>query len=109
MTIEKELIASSGILGFLGVVFGLVYRGQNKQIAIIREDVGECVTDKQSLERFKHVTDRMDDFKEDISKLYTISTEHGKSLASIDTNIAHINGALQSIVRKSEERRKGDQ
>lgn len=102
MSPEKEIIATGlGILGFLGTVFGFVYRGQNKQIAAIREDVGERVTDKTSIERFKHVTDRMDDFKEDISKLFDISTEQGKISASMDTK-------LDLIVENSLKRRQGD-
>lgn len=105
MSPEKDIIAMTGLLGFLGTIFGFVYRGQNRQIAGIREDVKTCsknsVSDKTSLERFKHVTNRMDDFKEDISKLYGVSTEHGKSLASIDTK-------LDLIIENSKQRRKGD-
>lgn len=105
MTLTKDptILASflTGILGFFGIVFGLVFRGQNRQIATNREAIGECVTDKQSIERFEHVTEKMGDFKEDITKLFDISTEQGKSLASIDTK-------LDLIVENSARRRSGD-
>lgn len=75
MSLEKEVLTASAILGFLGTIFGFIYRGQNRQIASIRDDAKGFVTDKTSLERFKHVTEKMDDFKGEISKLWDVVTE----------------------------------
>ena len=93
------------IAGFLATLYAgaivFIHTSQRGRTKRLEENQQGYVTDKTSIERFKHVTDRMDDFKEDISKLYGISTKQGISLASIDTK-------LDLIVENSARRRKGD-
>lgn len=105
MSPEKDptFLASllTGLLGLLGVVFGFVYRGQNRQIATIRKDVDGCVTDKTSLERFGHVTETLKGVQEQTEKQWGAITDTGKEVAGM-------NAKLDLIIENSARRRQGD-
>ena len=102
-TKDATILASivTSLLGLLGLVFGLVYRGQNRQIATNRKAIGECVTDKTSLERFAHVAETLKEVKEQTEKQWGAITDTGEKVAGMSAK-------LDLIVENSAQRRKGD-
>ncbi len=109
---EKDSNTWIIIAGFLATLYGgaltFIYTMQGKRSGKLEKAQEGFVTDKTSLERFKVVSDKLDADHEQNEKQWSVITKHGETLASMDTNIGHINNALQQIAERSTRTRNGD-
>ena len=87
----KDILANTFIGGLLLLIFGIVARAHNRRIEGIEATQKGCpltfVTDKVSLERFSHFSDRIDEIKADTEKQWTQLAENNKQIAALCTKM----------------------